>query len=95
MSFYYDGDNFNRDQENLLEQDKKDLQELLQNKIFRKFIFGILEEGYIFSTTFTKSSQGYFNEGKREAALKWFNKVLDIDPHIFARMCLEFRSRDG
>ena len=92
--FYSEGEEFNSEQEESAKTARLELLELLKNKSFRKFVFNILKEGYIFTTTFTKSSQGYFNEGKREAALRWFNAILDIDPNIFSKMCLEFRNKE-
>lgn len=92
--FWREGEAINKVNAERIRQNEKDLRELLENKIGRKFVFSILEEGYIFTTTFTKNSQGFFNEGKRDTALKWFNAILDLDPNIFALMCFEFRNKN-
>lgn len=94
MSSIWDDDKDVEGQEvDRVKQEQIELSELLDSYIGRKKVYGILEEGYIFTTTFTKSSEGFFNEGKRAAALKWFNEILDLDPSIFAQMCTEFRNK--
>lgn len=72
-------------------QEKDELRALLKSKGVRKYFFQMFEENFIFSTTFTKSSETYVNEGKRQVALKHFNDILEADPFIFANMCLEFK----
>lgn len=76
-------------------QEREELRQLLQTEVGQKFVFGIFEDSFIFTTTFTKSSESFFNEGKRDAALKLFNDVLDLDPYIFAQMCTSFRNKNG
>ena len=93
-SIYDEGERINKANEEKVFKERRDLIYLLDTLAGRKFIFGILEDGYIFTTTFTKSSQVYYDEGKRSMALKWFNAVLDIDPFIFAKMCREFRNKN-
>jgi len=73
----------------------EEFRELLSSQSGRKYVFEILIEGFIFTTTFTKSSESFFNEGKRSSALKHFNDILDLDPQIFAQMCAEFRNKRG
>jgi len=95
MSAVYDeGERINEEQARQREKDQDEFAELLRTKSGRKFIYQTFNESYIFSTTFTKSSEGFFNEGKRALALKWFNAILDIDPHIFSQMCIEFRNKE-
>lgn len=91
---YSETEDFERKQQEEAEQDRNELMELLNNKIGRKYLYNILLKGYLFTTTFTKSSKTFLNEGKREVALGIFNSILDLDPHIFARMCTEFRNGD-
>lgn len=74
-------------------EEREELGGLLSNAIGRRHIFRILEDSFIFATTFEKNSKSFFNEGKRDAALKLFNAVLDLDPYIFAKMCVEFRDK--
>jgi len=95
MTFQFDeGDTVNQDNEKRLERERTELRELLSTKGGRRFIWRIFEEGYLFVTTFTKNSQTFFNEGKRDLALSKFNEVLDVDPFIFAKMVKEFRNND-
>ena len=93
MGDFWDEKDVEKETEEIIAREQRELHELLGTKIGRKAIYSILEDGYIFTTTFTKSSQGYVNEGKREMALKWFNRILDLDPFIFAKMCIEFRNK--
>lgn len=89
-----EGKKINELQKKEADQFQREFRELLANKMSRKVFYDIMAESYIFSTTFTKSSQGFFNEGKREVALKLFNAILDLDPNIFAQMCFEFRNKE-
>ena len=71
----------------------EELRQLLSLEVGRKHVFKTLENSFIFHTTFVKSSETFFNEGRREAALELFNAILDLDPLIFAQMCTEFRKK--
>ena len=92
--FLNEGERINKENDERILQGQNELRELLSLKIGRKFVFKILEDGYIFTSTFTQSSKDYFNAGKREIALSWFNNILDLDPNIFAKMCKEFRGKN-
>jgi hypothetical protein len=87
-----EGDRINAENDKRAKRDQNELRELLATKAGRRYVWKIFEEGYLFVTTFTKSSQTFFNEGKRELALNKLNEVLDVDPFIFAKMCKEFRN---
>lgn len=95
MSYSYnEGEDFNAGQKEKKKHEEIEFRELLSTQKGRRFVYNIFVKGYIFTTTFTKSSEGYFNEGKRSIALEYFNAILDIDPSIFARMCNEFRNKE-
>lgn len=89
-----EGDRINAENDKRAKRDQNELRELLATKAGRRYVWKIFEEGYLFVTTFTKSSQTFFNEGKRELALNKLNEVLDVDPFIFAKMCKEFRNNN-
>jgi hypothetical protein len=91
---YEEGEKFNKKQAEKARIEREEFRQLLMTEIGRKHVFKVFEESFIFSTTFTKSSESFFNEGKRAAALRLFNSVLDLDPYIFAEMCVEFRNGD-
>jgi hypothetical protein len=91
---YNEGEEFNEAQKAEFIEERKKLRKLLETKIGREHIFSMLEESFIFTSTFTGNSKTFFNEGKREGALKAFNAILDLDPIIFAKMCKEFRNKN-
>lgn len=91
---YSEGVYLNDKAEEEARMEMNELNELLSSYVGRKFIFRQLEAGWIFSSHFDKSSRGFFNEGKREEALKTFNAILDLDPNIFSNMCVEFRNKN-
>ena len=93
-SIYDERDRIEKAQGERASQDRRDLREILNTTAGRRRMYKTFEESYIFTTTFTRSSQGFFNEGQRALALKDFNAVLDLDPHIFAKMCEEFRDKE-
>jgi hypothetical protein len=94
MTFNYkEGEEFNERQKKKILEEREKLRALLETKIGREHVFRNLEESFIFTSTFTKNSETFFNEGQRTGALKIFNAILDLDPSIFAKMCMEFRNQ--
>jgi hypothetical protein len=49
-----------------------------------ELLWWLLEEGHIFTTTFTGNELGAFMEGERNMALKVLRNLLSVKPRAFA-----------
>ncbi len=62
----------------------EDIRSVVSNPSGIRFLKRLFEDGYIFRTTFTGNSQGYFLEGHRNLALKVFQDVCLAVPESVA-----------
>ena len=88
-----EGEKFNKAQDKEENQQREELRSLLRTEAGQKHFYEMFRDSFIFTSTFTKSSESFFNEGRRAAALEYFNAILDLDPRIFEGMCTKFRNK--
>jgi hypothetical protein len=73
----------------LREQELEDLKDVLSRpsgiRVFRR----LFREGRIFHTTFTGNSNGFFLEGGRNLALKFFDDVAQVAPNKISDLIIE------
>ena len=67
----------------------EDIRTLVAVPAGKRFFRQLFEDGYIFRTTFTGNSQGFFLEGHRNLALKIFQDVCEAAPEAGAAILLE------
>lgn len=67
-------------------KDRNELKTLLQNLVFRRFMWRNLSKCGIYTTTMTGNSWSYHNEGKRSVGLEMLNDILLADPNSWILM---------
>ncbi|HSW00017.1 MAG TPA: hypothetical protein VLI39_07585 [Sedimentisphaerales bacterium] len=65
-------------------QQLEDLKEIVHSAAGIRFFRRLMEEGKVFQTTFTGNSQGFFWEGHRNLALRFFNDLCEAEPSAVA-----------
>ncbi len=73
------------------ELELEDIKEILTMKTGAgiRFFRRLMEEGSIFSTTFTGNSQTFFLEGHRNLALKFFTDVCEAAPNLIPKIMIK------
>lgn len=61
-------------------QELEDIRDLVGTPAGMRFFRRFMEDGKIFSTSFTGNSATYFNEGARNLTLKYFNDIVEVAP---------------
>lgn len=79
----------NTDKKLKRDQELKDLVDVMSTPAGRRFVWRFLSDGYIFRPCFTGTSHTYFNEGRREFALRYFNDVMKACPKLYHQMVEE------
>lgn len=70
-------------------QEVDDIQALMKDERFRRFMFGLLSDCRIFQTTFTGNSQTFFREGERNVGLRQMSKLMAADRDGYFQMLME------
>lgn len=70
------------------EQELEDLKVLLEMPEGVRFLRRLMEEGKVFTTTFTGNSQTFFLEGQRNLALKFFNDIIEVSPQALSKVVI-------
>lgn len=78
-----------KEAERLRKRDLSDLRFILETEQGRRFCRRILEEGKVFSSTFTGNSTTFFLEGQRSLALKLFDDMCEAAPHKIADIIIK------
>jgi len=76
------------------EQEIEDLKAILATQAGIRFFKRLMADGHVFKTTFTGNSQGYFLEGHRNLALKYFSDVCEAAPHVVKDLMLREQTND-
>lgn len=61
-------------------QELEDIKLLMSSGAGQRFMKRLMEDGKIFSTSFTGNSQTFFLEGHRNLALKYFKDICEACP---------------
>ena len=81
------------------DQEIEDLKTVMSTAGGRRFMFRLFSAAKIFDRCFTGNSTTYYNEGRRELGLEFFNDLATNCPSEFARAQQEFikqqESSDG
>ena len=68
------------DRELYRSQELEDIRKILSMPEGLRFFKRMMEDGRIFTTTFTGNSQTFFLEGHRNLALKYFSDIVESCP---------------
>lgn len=60
----------------------------------RRFLYRYLEETGVFKSSFTGSSETFFNEGQRNIGLKLLADITEADSEAFVKMMAEAKKRE-
>ena len=71
------------------DQELEDIKHILSTAHGVRFFRRFLEEGSVFSSTFTGNSQTFFLEGKRSFALKYFSDICEASPEKVAEIMIK------
>lgn len=70
-------------------QRDEDLKTILNLREGRRYLWGILEEAGVFTSSFTGNSHTFFNEGKRDMGLRVLSHITESNPDAFLKMMVE------
>lgn len=76
-------------------QELEDIKRILGTHEGMRFFKRLLKEGMVFQTTFRGNSQGYFLEGHRNLALKFFHDVAEAAPNKIAELVMDRGQKQG
>lgn len=76
------------------ERETESLRSILSSYDGRAFLWRLLEECGIYTSSFTGNSTTFFNEGKRHIGLWTLNEVMEVDPNAYHKMKVEAVERD-
>lgn len=76
------------------DRELRDLSTVMRTREGRRLMWRLLESGRIFAPCFTKNSETFFNEGKRELMLEFFNDIMICAPDEFRLMQEEHLKAD-
>ena len=76
-------------------QELVDIKDIISTPAGLRFFRRLLEEGRVFRTTFTGNSQGYFLEGHRNLALRFFDDIAKAAPNKIAELMIRDSEEDG
>ena len=79
----------------LRNQELEDVRWLLNQKAGMRFFQRLMEEGHIFSTTFTGDINGAFKEGHRNFALIFFNDIAEAAPAKIQELIVKKVKKDS
>jgi hypothetical protein len=71
-------------------QEILDLQEILKTDAGMRFFKKLFERGYMYSSTFTGNSRGYFLEGKRMVCLELLHDIAIAAPEKVSSLMVDF-----
>jgi hypothetical protein len=77
-----------------VQQDVEDIKWLMSERIGRRIMFGLLEQGRVFQGSFTGDNETFFLEGKRAVGLTYLAVVNAHCPDQFVLMLRE-HAEDG
>jgi len=69
-------------------QELEDIRAILDTPAGVRFFQRFLKDGHVFHSTFTGNSQGYFLEGQRAYALKYFTDIVSAAPDKIATLII-------
>lgn len=75
--------------QNARTQELEDIKTILNSAAGIRFFRRMLEDGRIFTTTFTGNSQTFFLEGHRNFVLKYLNDVVEVCPQRIVQLMLK------
>lgn len=67
----------------------EDIKKILETEEGKRYFKRFFKMGYLFTTTFTGNSQGFFLEGHRNLALKVFNEICEASPQSIPKLIIE------
>ena len=73
------------------QQELNDIRAVLSTREGRRFFWRFIEDGGAFQGSFTGNSQTFYNLGRREYALKYFNDLMEIGLDTLAKMQKEHK----
>lgn len=76
------------------ERETEALRSILSTFDGRAFLWRLLEECGIYTSSFTGNSTTFFNEGKRHIGLWTLNEIMEVDPNAYMKMKVEAVERD-
>jgi hypothetical protein len=74
---------------NQRDQELEDIKDILSKPSGMRFFRRLLDDGKIFTTTFTGNSYTFFNEGGRNLVLKYFDDVCTAAPSRVAELMVK------
>ena len=83
----------------LTEKDRRkneveDLKSLRALPAFRRFYWRYLQECGVFKSSFTGSSETFFNEGRRDIGLRMMADLNESNPAVYASLVTENNKND-
>ncbi len=82
-----------KDAQNERDQELEDVKTILDTPAGVRFFIRLMDEGRVFSTSFTGNSQTFFLEGHRNLALKFFNDVAEACPDKVADLMIKKKEK--
>ena len=76
------------------ERELEALRNILSTYDGRAFLWRLLEECGIYTSSFTGNSTTFFNEGKRHVGLWTLNEIMDVNPNSYQQMRVEAVERN-
>lgn len=76
------------------EREIEALRNILSTYDGRAFLWRLLEECGIYTSSFTGNSTTFFNEGKRHVGLWTLNEIMDVNPNLYQQMRVEAVERN-
>lgn len=78
----------------LREKQLNDVRFILSDVQGRRFLYRYLEEAGVFKSSFTGSSETFFNEGQRNIGLKLLADITEADVEAFVKMMAEAKKKE-
>ncbi len=75
-------------------QELEDIKEILSRKSGVRFFRRMIEDAYIFKTTYTGNSKGVFLEGHKNFFLKYFDDVCASCPEKVQELLMRKKSKE-
>lgn len=76
------------------EQELEDIRIIAHTPSGLRFLKRLMNEGKVFTTTFTGNSQTFFFEGHRNLALKFLHDIVEASPESLTRLMLREPNED-
>lgn len=78
----------------LRDKQLNDVRFILSEVQGRRFLYRYLEETGVFKSSFTGSSETFFNEGQRNIGLKLLADITEADTEAFVKMMAEAKKKE-